>query len=273
MTSATLNESTPRASSRASSCRSAGSSPQTSTMASFSSGARSTAPSRPPRPTAGPVRRSSLVSAGDGTPVDRSAALDRLVERMVVAGPLRFRVATSASERDLAFRRRHDAGGARGWARPEELDDGREHDAFDAAAVHVLGWDGPNAVCTGRLVLPPGPLPTEEACDLVVEPQGEVADVGRMVVAPSHQDPAHRTFVLLLAGLYLEVRRRGFVVACGMMSAPVRAMCRQLGFRVELLGPDRIHWHEVRAPVRFVVGREAEGLLDRWRDGPEVRER
>jgi len=47
-------------------------------------------------------------------------------------------------------------------------------------------------------------------------------------------------------------------------------MCRQLGFRVELLGPDRPYWHEVRAPVRFEVGREAAGLVERWQDGEEL---
>ena len=93
------------------------------------------------------------------------------------------------------------------------------------------------------------------------------------LVAPSHQDANHTAFVLLLGGLYLEVRRRGFRVACGMMSAPVRAMCRQLGFRLELLGPDRRYWHEVRAPVRFEVGRDAAGLVERWRDDGEVSSR
>ena len=203
----------------------------------------------------------------------RTAALDRLVARMVAAGSLRFTVAERDQDRDLAFRLRHDAVVSRGWAGAEEMDGGREHDEFDDAAVHVLGWDGPTAVCTGRLVLPPGPLPTEDACSLVIEPRGEVVDVGRMVVAPSHQDPNHTTFVLLLGGLYLEVRRRGFRVACGMMSAPVRAMCRQLGFRLELLGPDRRYWHEVRAPVRFEVGRDAAGLVERWRDDGEVSSR
>jgi len=209
-------------------------------------------------------------STGAGEHDARTAALDRLVARMVAAGTLRFTVAEGDGERDLAYRLRHDAVVSRGWARPDELDGGREHDAFDSAAVHVLGWDGPAAVCAGRLVLPPGPLPTEEACELVVEPRGHVVDVGRMVVAPAHQDANHATFVLLLGGLYLEVRRRGFGVACGMMSAPVRAMCRQLGFRVEVLGPDRPYWHEVRAPVRFEVGREAAGLVERWRDDEEL---
>jgi Acetyltransferase (GNAT) domain len=207
---------------------------------------------------------------GGGEHDARAAALDRLVARMVAAGPLRFTVAEGDDERDLAYRLRHDAVVGRGWARADELDRGREHDEFDPGAVHVLGWDGPTAVCAGRLVLPPGPLPTEEACELVVEPRGRVVDVGRMVVAPSHRDANHATFVLLLGGLYLEVRRRGFGVACGMMSAPVRAMCRQLGFRVELLGPARPYWHEVRAPVRFEVGRDAAGLVERWRDDEEL---
>jgi hypothetical protein len=124
-------------------------------------------------------------------------------------------------------------------------------------------------VCSGRIVLPPGPLPTEQACGIVVEPIGQVVDVGRMVVAPSHQDAAHRTFVLLLGALYLEVRRRGYSVACGMMSAPVRALVRQLGMRLELLGPEREYWREQRAPVRFILGREAPGLVERWSDVTE----
>ena len=54
-------------------------------------------------------------------------------------------------------------------------------------AVHVVGWDGETAIATGRLVLPPGSLPTEDVCGIIVEPHGHVADVGRMTVARSHQ--------------------------------------------------------------------------------------
>jgi hypothetical protein len=211
-------------------------------------------------------------SANDDA-VERAAALDRLVERMVSGGPLRFALAETGDDRELAYRLRHDAVVGRGWARHDELDHGREHDAFDPAARHLLGWDGDTPVCTGRIVLPPGPLPTEAACSLVVEPRGEVVDVGRMVVAPSHQDRDHATFTLLLGALYLEVRRLGYVVACGMMTAPVRALCRQLGFRLEVLGPERTYWHEARAPVRFVLGRDAPGLVERWQDGGGVTER
>jgi GNAT superfamily N-acetyltransferase len=190
------------------------------------------------------------------------AALDRLVARLVDAASLRFAVATTDAERDAAYRLRHDAVVAGGWAQPTE--DGREHDSFDSAAVHVLGWDGLTAVCAGRLVPPPGPLPTEEACGISVAPAGQVVDVGRMVVAPSHRGRDHRVFVLLLGHLYLEVRRLGFSVGCGMMTAPVRALARQLGFSVEVLGPERVHWHEMRTPVRFVADQQAASLLTRW---------
>ncbi|HEY8092326.1 MAG TPA: hypothetical protein VID93_01035 [Acidimicrobiales bacterium] len=202
-------------------------------------------------------------------------ALDRLVERMVAAGSIRFVVASDDREREVAYRLRHDAVVGQGWARPDELDSGREHDQFDPGAIQVIGWDGAEPVCTGRLVLPPGPLPTEVACAISLEPPGQVVDVGRMVVAGSHQGTDHGVFVLLLGALYLEVRRRGFSVACGMMTAPVQALARQLGFRLEVLGPSRTYWHEPRQPVRFVLGRDAPGLVERWDDeaGRGLRER
>jgi hypothetical protein len=202
---------------------------------------------------------------GSGEDVRKTAALDRLVARLVESAPIRFVVADTDGDRDAAFRLRHEAVVASGWGRPEDLADGREHDEFDASAVHIVGFDGGSAVCTGRLVLPPGPLPTEIACGFVIEPVGHVVDVGRMVVAPSHQRPDHRTFVVLLGRLYLEVRRRGYSVGCGMMTSSVRALARQLGFTLEVLGPDRMHWEAPRAPVRFEAGRQASSLLERWR--------
>jgi hypothetical protein len=71
-------------------------------------------------------------------------------------------------------------------------------------------------------------------------------------------------FGALLASLYLEVRRRDFEVACGMMSPAVRVMCRQLGITLELLGEDRSYWGELRAPVRFEVGASSSSIRERW---------
>ena len=111
---------------------------------------------------------------------------------------------------------------------------------------------GPTAswVSTGRVVLPPG-LPTEAACGIVVEPRGGVVDVGRMCVARSHQSREHAAFIGLMCRLYLVMREHGFGVACGMMSAPARALMRVFGLRLEILGPERAYWNEPRAPVRF----------------------
>lgn len=198
----------------------------------------------------------------------RRDPLDRLVVRLLEMQPYRFVVATpDEAAAAVAHRLRAEAVVQRGWVAPDELADGLERDEFDERAIHVVGWldDGP--VSAGRIVLPPGRLPTEVACDLIVEPVGAVVDVGRLVVARAHQDPRHRAMVALLCRLYLEVRQRGFTVACGMMSASMRGLARQLGLHLEELGPERRYWKELRAPVRFEVGRATIGLVERW--GPD----
>jgi hypothetical protein len=192
------------------------------------------------------------------------ARLDRLVGRLLSASPYRFTVATSPDEADVAFRLRYEAVVARGWVGAGDLAGGAERDIYDERAVHVIGWTDDAPIATGRIVLPPGPLPTEELCGLVVEPRGAVVDVGRMLVAPAAQDPSHRALRALLACMYLEVRRRGFTVACGMMAAPVRALCRQLGLTLELLGDDREFFHELRAPVRFDLAENVNTMTARW---------
>jgi hypothetical protein len=35
------------------------------------------------------------------------------------------------------------------------------------------------------------------------------------------------------------------------MSPRARSLVRLLGLEIELLGPERVHWSELRAPVRF----------------------
>ena len=125
----------------------------------------------------------------------------------------------------------------------------------------------PAPVCTGRLVFPPGPLPTESACGLVVEPRGRVVDVGRMAVLRSHQTFGHGAFLALLCQLYREARTAGFDVACGMMAAPARSLVSRLGLRLEQLGPERGHHGQPRAPVRFLLASNVEPLVDRWADG------
>jgi hypothetical protein len=176
--------------------------------------------------------------------------LDALVSRMLSRSPFDYRVAADDSEREIAYRLRAEAVLDRGWCTPEDLPDGMERDGYDDRAIQVVGWDGQVPMSTGRVVLPPG-LPTEDACGIVVEPRGEVVDVGRMCVARSHQGLEHAAFTGLMCRLYLAMRENGFGFACGMMSAPARSLVGLLGLRLEILGPPRAHWNESRVPVRF----------------------
>jgi hypothetical protein len=197
---------------------------------------------------------------------EEPVSLDALAHRILTRTGYRFTLANDDVSRDSAYRLRHGAAVDQGWYRESDGRlDGRERDEYDARAIHLLGWDGEEAIATGRLVVPPGPLPTEEACGLVVEPRGRVVDVGRMTVARSHQVPGHPVFLALLARLYLEVRARGFDVACGMMSPRARSLVRLLGLQIEMLGDDRLYWGESRAPVRFSVMIDSTQLSTRWR--------
>lgn len=193
-------------------------------------------------------------------------ALDGLVGRVLDTYGYVFAVAGTTEERELGYRIRHRAAVAAGWIADVGGSDGLEHDRYDDAALHVLGYLDGEPVSTGRIVLPPARLPTEDACGLVVEPAGRVADVGRMAVLPEHQSRGHAAFIALMCRLYLEVRRAGFSTACGMMSASARRLVRMFGLTLELLGEDREHWHELRAPVRFSLLLNGDSLTERWQE-------
>jgi hypothetical protein len=185
--------------------------------------------------------------------------LDALVTRMLSRSPFDYRVAADASEREIAYRLRGRAVLDRSWRGTSDVPGGLERDEYDDRAIHVIGWDGAVAMSTGRVVLPPG-LPTEEACGIVVEPRGEVVDVGRMCVARTHQSLEHAAFIGLMCRLYLVMRGHGFAVACGMMSGPARALVGHLGLQLEVLGPEQAYWNESRAPVRFSLMSGADSL-------------
>jgi N-acyl-L-homoserine lactone synthetase len=195
--------------------------------------------------------------------LDGPVSLDLLAHDILARSGFRFTLAATDAERDEAYRLRHQAVVDHGWvAAPDAL--GVERDVYDARAIHVLGWDGERAVATGRLVLPPGLLPTEDFCGIRVEPRGHVADVGRMTVARSYQGASHAVFLALLARLYLEVRARGYDGACGIMSARARTLMRLLGLQVEVLGSELMYWGEPRVPVRFSVMINRTPSTTRW---------
>ena len=179
--------------------------------------------------------------------------MDALVADILGRCGYHFTIATDGGAQRQAFRLRAQAVIEQGWALADELPDGLEHDAYDDLAIHVLVWDEGAAIATGRLVLPPQPLPTEELCGLTIEPRGLVVDVGRMAVARSHQSHRHAVFLALLAHLYAEVRQRGYTAGCGLVSARARSLMRLLGLPLEVLGDERAHWGEMRTPVRFEI--------------------
>ena len=191
-----------------------------------------------------------------------STAVSDLAERLVSSHPLQFTLATSAKDRNAAFKLRHSAIVERGWSAGTV--DGHDRDVYDQCSLIVVGWHSGDAVASGRLVLPPGPLPTEVECGIVVAPAGRVVDVGRMVVASSHQAWHRGAFVALLAALYLEMRRQGYDVATGLMARDARALVRLLGLRLDVLGPEVITQGAARAPVRFACDDADEMLLQRW---------
>jgi len=218
--------------------------------------------------TAAPPSPVQLVGAMMNGVVDEVGVLDQLVER--VLSTYRFTVAATPKQREAAFGIRYEVVMAGGWAAQEAFPDRQERDVYDDSATQIIGWDGDKPISTGRLVLPPALLPTEQLCGLVVEPHGEVVEVGRMSVVPSYQSHRHAAFIALLCRLYLEMRTTGHQVACGMMSPRVRRLVRQLGVQLEELGPDRDHWGEPRAPVRFGLTVNALTLGDRWSETSSV---
>ena len=197
--------------------------------------------------------------------------LDGLVARVLSTYPYRFTCAVTPQERAVAYGIRWDAAIRAGWIPREDSGPaGQEFDSYDLAAVQVIGWDDDRAISTGRLVLPPNRLPTQEECSIIVEPPGRVVDVGRMCVASAYQSHRHAAFIALLSRLYLEMRERGYATACGMMSPAVRRLMRQLGLQLEELGDDRTYWGEQRAPVRFSLLANVAPLGERWNDEPDA---
>lgn len=204
-----------------------------------------------------------------GTRDDRALELaDALASDLLARlAPIRFVVARSAAEREAAFRLRYRAVIERGWATAADYPEGLERDADDADALHLLGWDGEVPIATCRLVLPvPGrALPTEAAFELVVEPRGQVVDVGRVTVARGSSDGDHRLLAGLLARAWLEVRAAGYAHACGAFAAaPAIRLYQAMGFATTILAPPRISWGEPRSPVRWEVARAAPTLARRW---------
>jgi hypothetical protein len=225
------------------------------------------------------ILRSVGIVADPGRPseseIRRGLEPARIFAEGIVAAafPVRFALATTPAERTAAFRLRYETVVEEGWADPAEMPDGLERDRFDPEAVHVVGWHGRVPAATARVVFPSerGPLPTEVAFELRVEPVGRVVDVGRGIVATPYRDPAHRVFIALLARCWLEVWARGFRLMCGDAAASLVDGYRGMGFDVTVLGPARVHWGRERFPILIDAYRSVGTAIERissMRPGP-----
>jgi N-acyl-L-homoserine lactone synthetase len=165
--------------------------------------------------------------------------------------PLALGVARTAAELEAVYGLRYAVVMDQDWARPEDLPDGQERDAFDDRAIQIVAWDDGKLVGTTRLVAPaPGyRLPVEQAFDLQMGDRGRVIDMGRTCRVPGHKDVGHRIMWGLLAKSWIELRCRGFAEVCGIFSPGMMRFYQRLGFRVEVLGEARVHWGELRYPV------------------------
>lgn len=192
---------------------------------------------------------------------------DELARNMVMtAAPLRFCVAQSQAELQVVYRLRYEVVIARGWAQPEDLPEGLERDEYDDFAVHIVAWDGAQIAATSRIVLPAPDraLPTERAFEIKIEPHGQVADMGRQIVARAYGSVEHLVFAALLAQTWLEIHARGCTLVCGDFTPVVTRLYRLMGFQVAQVGPAREFWGEERFPIVVDVASSVPTLLKHW---------
>lgn len=176
-----------------------------------------------------------------------------LIER---ARPARFDIAGTPDELEAVFRLRYRISTEMGWLRPEDVPDGLERDEYDDDnAAQVMGSIGTDLAATARVVYPvkERALPTEAAYDIVVEPRGQVVDVGRAIVAPEYRDGEHRLLGGLSAAVWTAMSSRGHRWAAVAGTKRTLDLFRALGFEVVVLGEPRIYWGAKRYPARFSV--------------------
>jgi predicted GNAT family N-acyltransferase len=195
----------------------------------------------------------------------RLSRIDHVARALAqAAAPVRFALATSDSERAEIYALRYRTVVAEGWVAPDALPEGLERDVHDDRAVHLVGWDDGVLAATARIAFPsPGVLlPTEEAFELHVAPRGQVADLGRGIVAPQYRGRGHATFFALLAAAWLQVRAHGFARVCGTTAPSMLPHYRQMGFHLEVLGPSRVWWGEERIPILMDATRASAATLE-----------
>ena len=134
-----------------------------------------------------------------------------------------------------------------GWVRPADLHDGRDLDADDALAVHILALLIDEPIGTCRLIYP----------DEARLPAAEAVEVGRLVVIRSVAREQRSVLAGLIGAAWLELRAHGHQRIRGTVSAPVLRLYRRLGFVVQVVGPPVKTLGEERFPILFEPTSEA----------------
>jgi N-acyl-L-homoserine lactone synthetase len=196
-------------------------------------------------------------------PIEATDELARLtLERAL---PVRFDTAQSDEERRAIYALRFEAVAGRGWADASSLPDGLEHDEYDAAATHIIARSGSELVGTTRYVLPVRErlLPTEAAFDLRLGSMS-VVDHSRTVVRARYRDRGHLVFAGLLFSTWIGIRKQGYDRLCGTASSSIRRLSNRLGIVLDICGPGREYWGEVRYPYIWDPEQSYRELADRW---------
>ena len=190
--------------------------------------------------------------------------IDTIAAALVArAGPTTFRVAVDRADVEAAQRLRGLAVLDRGWAQTTDLTDGREEDADDDRAVHILATLSDEPIGTCRLIYPEEGrlLPMEQVRGASRLPNDAV-EVGRVVVIHSVAREQRTVLTGLIGSAWLELRAHGHQHICGIVSAPMLRLFRRLGFVVHVVGPVVTTFGEERYPILFEPTSEAAAVVE-----------
>ena len=206
-----------------------------------------------------------IIAGRTSSVLDRQR-LDGLAHRVLGRiAPLSFEIAQTPADIDAVLRMRYDCVIEMGWAEPKDYPDGRERDAFDDEAVHVIGRDGSAIVGCMRLIFPTAgrDLPTERDFGIQVDPRGDAFEGGRIIVPRKHRAArSHLVLAGLFARAWLTARVHSFERAISTATPQMIALYRALGMRIIVLGPSRSYWGEERAPIEIGGAEDSFALLD-----------
>lgn len=181
--------------------------------------------------------------------------------------PMTFARAETVADIDAVLRMRYECVIEEGWGEPADHPDGRERDAYDDDATHVLGRDGAELVGSVRLIPPvPGRMPLiEKELGIRLDAAERALEAGRLVIPRRHRHGrSHHIMTGLFARGWLLARQLGYDRVVGQASPAILDLYRQLGLTVVVLGEPTTYFGEARYPIE-IAGAE-QRLSVAWLD-------